>query len=449
VVMAAEPEFTLDADRTVTADARKAKPVDVRPEESTARLAVGLLGMLQLVDGKEPLGVDVDLGGMWGADRVEGVKAIPTTRTASKKFAFYRWTQWAKPKGDGTYDDSPYFYHLMKAEPRIPADPGYRPRRSDLAEVTSTYATQQDGKLGERFALPALYGTTLAWAPYGEVSRFSLPFRRTEYYTPGDTGWYPSFVQYNMEDAWNNADQFFFGETTVYRAGQKTSDRWNTGVFAAALTPGGDLSWREENLLQFSNGLFEDNVPERYSYASYLNPQARLYRDGKEVYAADYFTPNIEVPADKKESEYRLTMTADRDPAMTKVSTRVSAEWRFRSKTPEPGKRQVLPLMAVKISPELDDRNRAAADHMRIPLHLQRQDGSPDLKVSTLTVEISYDDGRTWLPTLVHPSGKGAWSAETGHPVSAHGKFASLRVKAADTGGNAFSETVIRAYEIK
>ncbi|WP_248962476.1 hypothetical protein [Sphaerisporangium perillae] len=64
-------------------------------------------------------------------------------------------------------------------------------------------------------------------------------------------------------------------------------------------------------------------------------------------------------------------------------------------------------------------------------------------------MDISYDDGRTWLPALVHPSGKGAWSAETWHPVSARGKFASLRVTAADTGGNAFSETVIRAYEIK
>ncbi|WP_336206837.1 hypothetical protein [Nonomuraea sp. LPB2021202275-12-8] len=64
-------------------------------------------------------------------------------------------------------------------------------------------------------------------------------------------------------------------------------------------------------------------------------------------------------------------------------------------------------------------------------------------------MEISYDDGRTWLPTLVHRSGKSGWSAETWHPVSARGRFASLRVKAADTGGNAFAETVIRAYEIK
>ncbi|MBP2706729.1 S8 family serine peptidase [Microbispora sp. RL4-1S] len=449
VVMAADPEFTLDADRVFAADARKAKPVDVRTEEPTARLAIGMLGMLQLVDGKQPLGVDVDLNGMWGADHVDGVKAIPTTRTASKKFAFYRWTQWARPKGDGTYDDSPYFYHLMKAEPRIPADPGYRPSRRDLAEVTSTYATQQDGKFGEHFALPVLYGTEMAWMPYGGVSRFSLPFHRTEYYTPGDTGWYPSFVQYKP-DGWDNVDQFFFGRTTVYRAGEKTSARWNTGVFAPALTPGGDYSWREDDTLQFAVGLFEDGRPERYSYGSYVNPRARLYRDGKEVYATDDYLPGvIEAPADAKEADYRLTMTADREPAMTKVSTRVTAEWRFRSKTPEPGRRQVLPLLAVKIAPELDDRNRADVGHMRIPLRVQRQDGSPDLRVSSLTVDISYDDGRTWRPTLVHPSGDGTWTAETSHPVSAHGGFASLRVRAAGTGGNIFTETVTRAYGIK
>ncbi|MDH2428384.1 S8 family peptidase [Sphaerisporangium sp. TRM90804] len=449
LVMAAEPEFTLDADRTVTFDARKAKPVDVRPEEPTARLAIGMLGMLQLSDRVQTMGVDVELAAMWGADRVEGIKAIPTSRTASKKFAFYRWTQWAKPKGDGSYDDSPYFYHLMKAEPRIPADPGYRPRGRDLAKVTSTYATQQDAKLGEHFALPVLYGTELAWMPYGEVSKFPLPFHRTEYYTPGDTGWYPSFIQYKQQDAWDNVDQFFFGQTIVYRAGQKISDRWNTGVFAAGLDPGGDYSWREENLLQFATGLFEDGVPERISFGDYRAPRTKLYRDGKEIYTDEYLPGNVEVPADGKAAEYRLTMTADRDPAMTKVSTRVSAEWRFRSKTPRPGKREVLPLMTVRITPDLDDRNRAATGHMRLPLRVQRQQGSPDLRMTTLAVDISYDDGRTWFPTLVHPSGKGAWSAETWHPSITRGKFASLRVKAADTGGNTFTETVTRAYQIK
>ncbi|GAA4586214.1 S8 family serine peptidase [Planotetraspora phitsanulokensis] len=450
VVMAADPEFTLQADRTFASDARKAKPVDVRTEEPTARLAVGMLGMLQLVDGQQPLGVDVDLAGMWGADHVEGVKAVPTTRTASKKFAFYRWTQWAKPKGDGTYDDSPYFYHLMKAEPRIPADPGYHPRRRDLAQVDSTYAAQHDAKFGEHFALPVLYGTEPAWMPYGKVSRFTLPFHRTEYYTPGDTGWYPSFVQYRWPpEGFNDLDQFFFGQTTVYRPGQKTSDQWNAGVFGAALDPDGDYSWREENLLQFATALFEDGVPGHFSVGDYLSPQATLYRDGKEIYAADYFTPNIEVPADGKESRYRYTMTAERAPTMTAFSTRVSAEWQFRSKTPKPGTRQVLPLLTVAIKPELDDRNRAATGHTSIPLRIQRQDGSPDLDMSTLTLEISYDDGRTWLPTLVHPSGRGAWSAETWHPVSARGKFASLRVKAADTGGNTFAETVTRAYAIR
>jgi subtilisin family serine protease len=450
IVMSAEPEFTLDADRTVTADARKAKPVDVRTEEPTARLAFGMLGMLQLADGVEPMGLDLDLAGGQGVDRVEGVKAIPTTRTASKNFAFYRWTQWARPNSDGGFDDSPYFYHLMKAEPRIPADPGYRPRRRDLAEVTSTYATQNDVKFGERFALPVLYGKELAWMPYGSVSRLQLPFHRTEYYTPGDTGWYPSFVQYQTPpDGWDDTDQFFFGDITVYRAGQKTSDRWNGGVFAAALNPDGDFNWREGSEMQFAAGLFEDGAPDHLSYGDYTAPHATLYRDGKEIYAADYLLGSVMVPDDKKESEYRLTMTADRDAALTKLSTKVSAEWRFRSTTPEPGTRQVLPLLAVKISPELDDRNRAAVGQMRIPLRVQRQAGSPDLQVSTLTVDISYDDGRSWLPTLVHPSGKGAWSAETWNPASARGTFASLRVKAADTGGNVFTETVTRAYEIK
>ncbi|PZG20999.1 peptidase S8 [Nonomuraea aridisoli] len=447
-VMAAEPEFTLDADRRVTIDARRAEPVDVRTQEPSARLAFGLVGMLQILDAAQPLGVDVDLTGLRGADRVEGVKAIPTTRTASRKFAFYRWTQWAKPKSDGTFDDSPYFYQLMKAEPRIPADPGHRPARRDLAQVTTTYAAQQDGKYGERFALPVLYGTELAWMPYGGLSRFPLPFRRTEYYSPGDTGWYPSFIQYRP-DPWNNIDQFFFGRTTVYRAGQKTEDRWNTGVFAPSLLPGGDLSWREGDLMQFAVGLFEDPVTERYSVGDHTQAHATLHRDGKEVFSADYLPPTVDVPADAKESAYRLALSATRDPAMTKVSSKVSAEWRFRSRTPAQGERPALPLMTFKIAPELDDRNRAEPGRMRIPLRLERQAGSPDPRLRTLTFEISYDDGRTWQPARVHPGPKGTWTAETSHPASARGSFVSLRLKADDAGGNGFATTITRAYQIK
>ncbi|WP_169807576.1 S8 family peptidase [Herbidospora mongoliensis] len=445
VVLATDPEFTLTADRTFTADARAARPVDVRPSEKSARLAFGLVGLLQIMDGQQPLGVDLDLA-RDGA-RVEGVKAIPSGRMVSKKFAYYRWTQWARPNGDG-YDASPYFYHLMKAEPGIPADPGYRPANGDLAEVTSTYATQQAAKFGERFALPVLYGTELAWMPYGRVANFPLPFRRTEYYTPGDTAWYPSFIQYKALEGFDDVNQFFFGEKTTYRAGQRTSERWNSGVFGASLNPGGDYSWREENLLQFATALFEDSVPGHYSYGEYEHPRATLLRDGKEIFTTgDYLPGNIEVPAEKKESRYRFTLSADRPAAMTKLSTKVSAEWTFRSKTPEQGERSVLPLLAVRIGPDLDDRNRAPEGKFTIPLRVERQQGSPDLKVRTPSLEVSYDDGRTWQDAKVRETGRGTWSAEVRHPHSA--RFASLRVKAADVDDNAFTETVIRAYEIR
>ncbi|MFG2073099.1 S8 family serine peptidase [Nonomuraea maritima] len=448
-VMAADPVFTLTDDRTVTADARKAEPVDVRVEEPSARIAFGMVGMLQLAKNVQPLGVDIDLPR--GGDRVEGVKAIPNSPVkgeADRSFGFYRWTQWAEQKSDGTFDDSPYIYHLMKAEPRIPADPGYRPKRGDLAQLTATYGAQQDGKYGEHFALPALYGKELAWMPYGGLAKFALPFHRTEYYTPGDTGWYPSFVQYKP-DPWDNLDQFFFGRTTEFRAGQKLEQSWNTGVFAPAVSAPGDLSWREGDVMQFGVGLFDDPVTERYSLTSTAEASTTVLRDGKEVFAADYLIPTVDVPADAKESEYRVSLSATRDPAASQVSTKVSAEWRFRSKTPAQGKREPLPLMAVRIAPELDDRNQAKRGHLRIPLTLQRPAGTPDHKVTTMTLEVSYDDGRTWQPAKVRAEKDNAWTAEVTHPGNKKGAFVSLRLKAADAGGNGFSETVTRAYRIK
>ncbi|MEV4172431.1 S8 family peptidase [Nonomuraea sp. NPDC049709] len=449
-VMAADPEFTLDADRAFASDARQAKPVDVRTKEPTARLAVGMLSLLQSVDCgqtpecRSPLGVDLDLSGSLGAARLEGFKAIPTNRTVSKNFAFARWTQWAKPKGDGTYDDSPYIYHLMKADPGIPADPGYRPRRQDLAEVGATYGAQRDDRQGEHWALPVLHGTVVPWMPYGPVSRFSLPFHRTEYYTPGDSGWAPTFVQYKPvpRDEYDNVEGAVLGQAAFYRAG-KTSDRWNIGTAAVGLTHNGSHSYRKENMLELSAQVMENGRPDRTLLAEHA--QIKLYREGEEMEELWYSL--FKVPDDPKETEYRLTMTAGT--VMSKPYTQISTEWRFKSKSPKAGEEQLLPLIAVKISPRLDDRNNASVGHMRIPLEIQRQDGSPDLKVTKLTVEISYDDGRTWLPTLVHRSGKDAYAAETWHPAGSRGKYASLRVKAADAGGNAFDETMIKAYAIK
>lgn len=63
---------------------------------------------------------------------------------------------------------------------------------------------------------------------------------------------------------------------------------------------------------------------------------------------------------------------------------------------------------------------------------------------TSVRVEVSYDDGRTWHRAAVRGSGD-RWTASVLHPRSGH---ASVRMTVVDPQGNRLEQTVIRAYEL-
>ncbi|MEV7099748.1 hypothetical protein AB0M80_43735 [Amycolatopsis sp. NPDC051045] len=79
-----------------------------------------------------------------------------------------------------------------------------------------------------------------------------------------------------------------------------------------------------------------------------------------------------------------------------------------------------------------------------VPVSVQHT-GS-EAEVTKLTVQVSYDDGATWLPTAVARTGD-HWTAGLWHP--AHATFASFRATATDKAGNTVDQTIIRAYRLE
>lgn len=73
------------------------------------------------------------------------------------------------------------------------------------------------------------------------------------------------------------------------------------------------------------------------------------------------------------------------------------------------------------------------------------QPGSSYGEVRRLTVDVSYDDGRTWnrAPLIVAPGGR---QVLLDHPAGTG--FVSLRANVADGRGNTTEQTIIRAYRI-
>jgi hypothetical protein len=128
------------------------------------------------------------------------------------------------------------------------------------------------------------------------------------------------------------------------------------------------------------------------------------------------------------------------------LSTSVTCEWTFRSAAPGPDRTTVLPLSVVRFVPAVDDTNTAPAGRpYLLPVEVQRQPGSAAGPAPTLTVDVSYDDGRTWQSVPVRRFGD-RWQAALRHPAAPG--FVSLRAHTDDRKGNTNTVTVLRAYRI-
>ncbi|QSB15435.1 hypothetical protein JQS43_03495 [Natronosporangium hydrolyticum] len=82
--------------------------------------------------------------------------------------------------------------------------------------------------------------------------------------------------------------------------------------------------------------------------------------------------------------------------------------------------------------------------------------GAPGAADAALTVGsvaaaqlwISYDDGGSWSPQSVQPSGEGSFHTNLPTPPLDHSGFGSIRVVASDVEGNQIDQEVIRAWRV-
>ncbi|MFE3169160.1 S8 family serine peptidase [Streptomyces sp. NPDC059224] len=434
-VIVGVPKVVMTADRQVAIDARKAKPVTVSAPNRSARILSAEIGTISV--GDELL--SVTMYDAVGEDHLEGVYATPTAREKDSEFTYLVSTVWGGPTGaDGNPSSVYYLSHPVHGA--IPADPGYRPRSSELAEVHTTFAATTPGTTAAR----------LVWM-YVDNVRFSapsmtglpVPTRRVDYFSSAEgLRWQAAFDQNNIFDP-DTRGQSYLGDLHGYKAGTEVEERWNGGIQAVGLA---------SSMAAFREG---DTIYRPFQSAANGNldlvadttaglPTVELRRNG-ELVSEDWSMSDV--PADATPADYRLTVEQDRDLTPSSVSTHVSAEWRFRSQTT--ATRQALPLYAVRMSPKLDEWNRAEAGRrLDIPVLIQRTPGAPVSPVRVFTTEVSFDEGKTWQPARVKGSGMER-TVTVEHPRRAAGGSVSLRVNVEDAAGNSFEETVVKGYLLK
>jgi hypothetical protein len=432
------PTVDVRADTTVVLDARSARPVSVtfdRPNLAPAAVAVAysrftphtMLSTGVLGDTFERIGV-----GQVGAP-------LPDEEMVSSIGGV-----WAVPDANGEMLRSTVTYNLSWfGYGAVPTGFTRHVVDSDLAEVHATYRAQADRKRGTK--------VWIAQEPRFEVSNgfgfgFRLPLERTEFHNVDGLRWSAELQQWSLVKKQVHTETVLTGGLVDHQAGQQVDEDWNSSVFGPGFTSDGEFASRFDDVLAFTLPMFTDAGLDRSGTSEVDSGSTVLYREGVKV--GETALPGVgqfDVPAEQ--SGYRLEVQARRS-GVSEFSTQVSCVWTFTSQRPPEvrGKGGVgLPLLAVRFAPpDLTLRNETRADQIRIPITVQQPPNTPETTLTALSVDASFDDGRTWQPVTVTLDGPATATASITHPSGA--RHVSLRANATDSAGNTVVQTVIRAY---
>jgi hypothetical protein len=422
--MLIQPTIELNAPKQVNLDARLGKPIAVTvPDRSATSVWAEFTAWEHLSDGTRNISTlaGPSFTGMFTAQIGPDTGAGPVSAALSSR--------WARPGPDGTVTDSPETYLLAWFNKgRMVTGFNRRFTTRDLATVHADYGSQAAGVLS--------WNETLALASNdeGPVWSFPVPFhapftRTVHYSAEGGVRWRDQFVEgAGISD--------MTAAPTIYQAGCEYTQVWNRGVFG----PSFGIATRDADVMFARIGLYGDGVG-RSGFSATARQQVVLTRDGVVVpISNDPEGSRFTVPPG--EGTYRLQIDADRDAPAT-LSTRTSVAWTFRSAhtihTP-------LPLSVIRFSPQLDSLNTAPTGRpYAVPVTVTPQPNSTATPSTTLTVNVSYDDGTTWQPAPLNQVGDHT-VATLQHPD--HDGFVSLRANSTDSNGNKVEQTIIRAYRI-
>ncbi|MGC5288131.1 S8 family serine peptidase [Micromonospora sp. DT231] len=431
----AQPELVIDGDTTVTLDARKARPVrSAVPDRSAKPALVDIAATFLAADGPSGFGIlSFDFNGLATGQ---------LGRTVSgKRFVGSISSQWA----DLEAAHSPYLYALSESFPgRLPTGFDKTYRSSELATVTQQFKGGYTGLKGERVVYPHLESDVGGWAVGVPTV---VPGQRVEHYNTRGVRWSSELSFWApVEEWWTEFRAGLTADPRAYRAGRQTRESWGSAPYAPSFPA---PRWPGQGVTRLGDAIQVD-VPlhsdaEGHPGGSAVDTaRTALYRDGVLVgESSDTGYGEFAVPPGA--AAYRLEVSATR--SFTDLSTEVSTAWTFRSRHVPGDDYRRLPVSAIRFTPPLDADNTARAGRsLVIPVQVKRQPGAAGSRLTKLTVDVSYDGGKTWQTAQVRNGGHG-WTATVKHPAGAG--YASLRATARDATGSTVTERIIQAYRLR
>jgi subtilisin family serine protease len=438
-----DPNLTVDRDVTIDLDARLAKSVALYVNKPDAVQTGGFLNFTtELTAGR---GLAYGIGGPF-----DTVFSGRLGKTSQKHVQSMISSYFEPKKADGTIKDSPWTVAAAVVEPGILNGYSRILKDKELATVENDFAASSTNKSSvTKINYPSWPG--FGRDMWGGATVMSLPNKRTDYYASeggvkwdvefnnsiaGGFDWAPDIMvpMHYMSDSEN-----------TYKAGKTYHESWNKGVFGPAFPAeavGGQSGLnRVGDMLSLSATMWSDDQS-RLGSASLVGQFGSLTRNGVVVFSGGVTGGQYQVPAG--DAEYKFMINTGRKPLVT-VSTGNQITWTFRSGTTPADKVSKLPVSVVRFYPELDDRNKAAAgDYDFIPFQVQRQPGATKATTSAFELQVSYDNGLTWVnPTISRFGESGV--ALVQRPAGKTSGLVSIKSKATLSDGGIVEQKIMSA----
>ncbi|GAA2223777.1 S8 family serine peptidase [Streptomyces amakusaensis] len=419
-----QPKLNVNKKTTLNIDARAARPVDVKVPNAKAKASYGVFEYsLDFKDGGYGSGYFAD-----SFDQFRTAHLGPEVTDGSLSQAFA--TQWQA--GAGTE------YNTISGGKTKKIAAGYTKhyKAADLATFKAGLGTSAKNRQAElRFwgFLPGGGGVSSA----GPVK---APSTRTVHLsTDSKVQWN---VNYNQvagvdPDGWPLYDGGYQIPSTTYKAGKTYSANFNTGVHGPVVGPEFGV-FREGNELGGSVPVFGDGAGHA-GWSELSSAKTTLHRGKTKVGENDdplYGEKTFKVGA--ADAEYTLATSLKRDAKAGAAASRIDASWTFRSKKPAANKTSQVLLSTAHFGAKVGlDSTVPAGKTQSVPVTVHGPAAGKNLK--SLTVKVSYDQGKTWKKLTVT---KGKVSVKN----PAKGKGIAYRAEVADKKGNKSSYTVYNAY---
>ncbi|MGW0966472.1 S8 family peptidase [Streptomyces sp. NPDC002516] len=342
---------------------------------------------------------------------------------------------------------TPFVYDLTRAYPRqVPNRPlVYKPSPRDLARIDAHYYSATGGTSAEG------YRSDFTLSPSFNLPESEWhPGTRTEWVTPGQV--WREFHTQGVDGAlpWSMVS----GDNT-YAKGSTTRLNW----FAPATRPGqgesfGVYNSRWQNYMTWNVQAWA-SASDNMRLGGYLPwgetpSHLQVFQGGTRIYdnpvSGDMQWK--EVPAGNL--PYRAVLDAERPGDVFRLSTRTHTEWTFMSDTVDSDLFEPFSVLNLNYRLDSDLHGDVKAHRAQaIALKPVSMDGGPiPGKVTTVKLDVSYDDGATWRKVTLAKGRDGYWTGSF-KPAGKPGGFLSVRASAATSGGFGVKNEIIRAYGLR